>query len=301
MLDRLAGNSQLKQTLQAALQGGRLSHSVLLCGEKGAGAGFAARCLAADYLYPQGGPGADQVMAGESPECIQVRGEGVSGNIPVARIREVRRAVFDTALSANGRVVILYDTQNLNGSSGNALLKVLEEPPEGVLFILTASSQAAVMPTIRSRCGAYAVGPVPKDECVAWLNKYHPGCKPAPADLALLYDGHIGLCRDVVTDPARAKLLETARTLAEMIAKRDEYGILCTLTAFEKDKPGVQTVLRDLCCLSAATLHRPGFTPLTAHKAGHVILRADEAAAALAANGNPKLVLTNLGIRLAKA
>ena len=56
MLDRLAGNAELKQDLQAALRAGRLSHSVLLCGEAGCGAGFAARCLAADRLYPQGGP-----------------------------------------------------------------------------------------------------------------------------------------------------------------------------------------------------------------------------------------------------
>ena len=47
-LDALWGNDMLKQSLSAALAAGRLSHSVLLCGEAGTGAGFAARCLAAD-------------------------------------------------------------------------------------------------------------------------------------------------------------------------------------------------------------------------------------------------------------
>ena len=56
MLDRLAGNAALKQDLAAALAADRLAHSILLVGETGCGAGFAARCLAADYLYPAGGP-----------------------------------------------------------------------------------------------------------------------------------------------------------------------------------------------------------------------------------------------------
>ena len=56
MLERLAGNDALKAELGTALRGGRLPHAVLLVGEPGCGAGFAARCLAADYLYPAGGP-----------------------------------------------------------------------------------------------------------------------------------------------------------------------------------------------------------------------------------------------------
>ena len=65
MLDRLAGNAALKADLAAALAAGRLAHSILLVGERGCGAGFAARCLAADYLYPAGGPHAEAVLRGE--------------------------------------------------------------------------------------------------------------------------------------------------------------------------------------------------------------------------------------------
>lgn len=62
MLERLAGNDALKAELGTALRGGRLPHAVLLVGEPGCGAGFAARCLAADYLYPAGGPHAEAVL-----------------------------------------------------------------------------------------------------------------------------------------------------------------------------------------------------------------------------------------------
>lgn len=300
MLDRLLGNDQLKSTLRTALGTGRLGHSVLLCGEEGSGAGFAARCLAADYLYPQGGPGAEQVMAGTSPECISVRGEGASGEIRIDRIRQVRRQVYDTALSARGRVVILYHAQMLNAASANALLKVLEEPPQGVLFLLTANSQGAVLGTIRSRCGIYTVAPALPDDCARWLQQNCAGCSPDPGFLARLYDGHIGLCRAVATDPVRRQQLQTAREVADLAAQHKEYELLRLLSGYEKDKAGALVVLRDLACLASATLKNPGFCPLSARQAGRAILRADEAAAALAANASAKLVLTNLAVCLAR-
>ena len=49
--------------------------------------------------------------------------------------------------------MLLYHVERMNEESANALLKVMEEPPEGVLFLLTADSLAGVLPTIRSRCG----------------------------------------------------------------------------------------------------------------------------------------------------
>ena len=74
MLERIAGNRELKQDLKTALGSGRIAHSILLVGEPGCGAGFAARCLAADYLYPNGGPHAEAVLRGQDTESIVVRG-----------------------------------------------------------------------------------------------------------------------------------------------------------------------------------------------------------------------------------
>ena len=72
-------------------------------------------------------------------------------------VRAVRRAIYDTSLSAAGRVVLVYGAEKLNAASANAMLKVIEEPPENVLFVFTAVSEAAVLPTIRSRCSVYTL------------------------------------------------------------------------------------------------------------------------------------------------
>lgn len=238
MLERLAGNEPLRRDLAAALAANRLAHSLLLCGEKGLGAGFAARCLAADRLFPEGGPAAEAVLAGQSSECIEVRGAGVQGVIKIDQVREVRRRVYDTALSAAGRVVILYGAEHLNAASGNALLKIIEEPPEGVLFVLTAASSAAVLGTIRSRCAVYALAPVSEAECAAWLRKNCPGAagQLAPEQLAALYAGQIGKAAQALRDPARGAVLTDALRIAGLAARGQEYPLLTALAAYESAK-----------------------------------------------------------------
>ena len=122
MLERLAGNAALKSELGAALRAGRLPHAILLVGEPGCGAGFAARCLAADYLYPQGGAHAEAVLNGTDTECVSLRGSGKSGGIPVDDVRAMREKIQHSALStdAAGRVMFIYGAQNLNGTQGSA-------------------------------------------------------------------------------------------------------------------------------------------------------------------------------------
>lgn len=294
MLDRLAGNTALKQDLAAALAADRLAHSILLVGEQGCGAGFAARCLAADYLYPGGGPHAEAVLRGEDSECITVRGEGASGQIKVERIRDAREEITHSALAedARGRVMFIYGAQNMNQSSANALLKIIEEPPDGVLFLFTAASAAGVLPTIRSRCAAYTIAPVPADACAAALRRALPAlARDAADDLAFLYEGHIGLGLAAVRRPEAKEALARARELAGYAAQRDSYRALALVSRLEKDRPAAQELLRQLAFVCSAALRRPGYGGLDSARAAAVLRAAGHAQEALKANGNLRLAL----------
>ncbi len=297
MLARLAGNHALKQDLSAALRAGRLPHSILLAGEPGCGAGFAARCLAADYLYPHGGPHAEAVLRGEDSECLTVRGEGASGQIKVERIREAREKIQHSALSADaaGRVLFIYGAQALNGSSANAMLKIMEEPPEGVLFLLTASSTAAVLPTIRSRCAAYMIAPVETGECAAALRAAVPALDARQAaDLAFLYEGRIGTALDALNDPAEKAARAAARELCRHVQAHDTYRAAALLAKYEKDREGANRLLAQTMQAVSASLRRPGFDGLEADAAARLGRAAGEAARRIAANGNLRLALTLL-------
>lgn len=304
MLDRLAGNTALKAELGAALRTGRLPHAVLLIGEAGCGAGFAARCLAADYLYPQGGPHAEAVLKQEDTECLVLQGEGASGQIPVKRVREMREAIQHSALStdAAGRVLFIYGAQNLNGSSANAMLKIIEEPPEGVLFLLTATSAATVLPTIRSRCAAYTIAPVPAADCAALLRDR--GLPAALADeLAFVYEGHVGNALRAFQDAAARTALARAKELCGYAAQNDTYRALALVTQYERDREGFLALLWQLDQVCSAVLRRPGYGAsyggIRPEAAADILRAGAETRRAVTANGNLRLAVALLAARIA--
>ena len=250
MLDRMEGNAELKTSVHQMLASRRLTHSVLLVGEEGLGTGFAARCVAADYLYPNGGAPAEALLRGECcravakagkrdsgqietgivREAISVTGMGSGGRYLVGQVTAMRSEIFNTSLSAEGRAVLLYHVERMNEESANALLKVMEEPPEGVLFLLTADSLAGVLPTIRSRCISFAVAPVSPEECTQWC--IGQGVDKKQARLySELFDGHIGTVLAAARDDARREQVEKALTLAKAAAAHDSYAAAVLLAA----------------------------------------------------------------------
>ena len=299
MLDRLEGNEALKEEVGRMLSGRRLSHSLLLIGEQGLGAGFAARCIAADYLYPAGGPAAEALLRGECCRAVAKAGDRDSGRVEylVGQVTAMRSEIFNTSLSSEGRAVLLYHAEKMNGESANALLKVMEEPPEGVLFVLTAQSLAGVLPTIRSRCISFALAPVPVQQCAAFCAGRGVSKKDA-AHLSELFEGRIGAVLAAAQDAARRKQLEAAAALAKAAAAHDNYAASALLAGYEKDKAAASALLRDFCAYAAAGLRGSAASPLQGEDAARALPLATEALWQLERQVNIKIVLQVLGANL---
>lgn len=316
MLERIAGNEELKSSIRRMLEGRRLTHSVLLVGEAGLGAGFAARCVAADYLYPQGGAPAEALLRGECcravakagkrdsgqietgivREAISVTGMGSGGRYLVGQVTAMRSEIFNTSLSAEGRAVLLYHVERMNEESANALLKVMEEPPEGVLFLLTADSLAGVLPTIRSRCISFAVAPVSPEDCARYCIAQGVGAKDA-ALYSALFDGHIGTVLAAARDEARREQVDRALALAKAAAAKDSYAAAVLLAAYEKDKAGASALLADFRAVAAAGLRDSSHSPVEGETARKALGAADAAMQQIGAQVNPKIVLSVLAAK----
>ena len=316
MLERIAGNEELKSSIRRMLEGRRLTHSVLLVGEAGLGAGFAARCVAADYLYPQGGAPAEALLRGECcravakagkrdsgqietgivREAISVTGMGSGGRYLVGQVTAMRSEIFNTSLSAEGRAVLLYHVERMNEESANALLKVMEEPPEGVLFLLTADSLAGVLPTIRSRCISFSVAPVSPEDCARYCTAQGVGAKDA-ALYSALFDGHIGTVLAAARDEARREQVDRALALAKAAAARDSYAAAVLLAAYEKDKAGASALLADFRAVAAAGLRDSPHSPVEGETARKALGAADAAMQQIGAQVNPKIVLSVLAAK----
>ncbi len=304
MLDRLLGNEALKDDWRAAIAANRLPHALLLAGETGSGTGFAARCLAADVLYPAGGPHAEAVVNGVDTECVTLRGSGASGQIKVDDVRDACAEICRSALGtdARGRALFLYGAQNLNPNSSNALLKTLEEPPRDVLVLLTANSTAAVLPTIRSRCAAYTLAPVPLESCAAALREENNALSQEQAeDLAFLCGGLLGTARRALQNPEQKALLQRAAEICRSAARRDAYRVQALLSGVERERETAGQLLDWLDLLCGAALRRPGFASLDPERAAAIRQADQQARFAIQRNGNLRLLLCVAGIQMTRA
>ena len=237
-----------------------------------------------------------RVETGIVREAISITGMGSGGRYLVGQVTAMRSEIFNTSLSAEGRAVLLYHVERMNEESANALLKVMEEPPEGVLFLLTADSLAGVLPTIRSRCISFAVAPVSPTDCARYCTAQGVDSKDA-ALYSELFDGHIGTVLDAARDEARRAQVDKALALAKAAAAQDSYAAAVLLSAYEKDKVGAAALLADFRAVAAAGLRGSPRAPVQGDAARKALAAADAAIQRLGAQVNPKITLSVLAAK----
>ncbi|MBO4576137.1 MAG: DNA polymerase III subunit delta' [Neisseriaceae bacterium] len=91
--------------------------------------------------------------------------------IKIEEVREVIKNIHLTPLRGHRRVVLIHPAEAMNVQAANALLKVLEEPSDTVVFILVSNSKDRLLPTIKSRCRHFALPQPNKTEAVAFLQE----------------------------------------------------------------------------------------------------------------------------------
>ena len=162
------GQERVCSQLHKAIEGGRLSRSLLLSGPTGSGrkslayrltAGFAAGGrFNVGFGQPRPTWPADVEKAarlleqGAHPDLILLRPEGAKREISAKAARGLQQFVSTTPGLGRGKVALIENADALNAESANAILKVLEEPKPSLALILIAGNVASLLPTIRSRC-----------------------------------------------------------------------------------------------------------------------------------------------------
>lgn len=155
LLAKLDTQDRVRDFLCNAVESGRTSHAYLFLGAPGAGKLDAAWALAQAYLCEEDGCGACddciRVARHTHPDVHYYAPESATGYL-IAQTRELLDDVALAPIRAASKVYIIDRAEQLRANSANALLKTLEEPPEGVMFILLGTSADVILPTIVSRC-----------------------------------------------------------------------------------------------------------------------------------------------------
>ena len=306
--DDVVGQAHITDTLKRQVESGRLSHAYLFTGTRGTGKTTCAKILsrAVNCENPQDGSPCNACPAClgiENGSILDVLELDAASNNGVDQVRALRDEAVYTPAAVRKRVYIVDEVHMLSTAAFNALLKILEEPPAHLLFILATTELHKVPATIKSRCQQFAfkrILPMQIAQRLEYVAEQEgiPLTKEGSALLARLADGGLRDALSLLDQCAGggqrvdeqaildalglAGSVETANLMGQLAA-RDTAAALDTLGRLYANGKDVGTALGELSSLARDLLLRK-----TAPQGG----------AALMAGGYDEATLRRLGGQL---
>jgi DNA polymerase-3 subunit gamma/tau len=261
----LIGQDAMVQTLANAIKRDRIAHAFLLTGIRGTGKTSTARLIAKglNCIGPDGngGPTIDpcgvcnpcvSIADSRNPDVIEMDAASHTGVDDMRSITDIAR---NTGFGERYQIFIIDEVHMLSKSAFNALLKTLEEPPEGVKFLLATTEVNKVPVTVLSRCQRFDLRRIPADMLAAhfaWVAGEEQ-VSAEPEALALIARAAEGSARDglSILDQAiaHAAMEGEGRVTAEAVRRMlglSDRGAIRALFAMllEGDAPGALAALR---------------------------------------------------------
>lgn len=237
--EALLGNEQLKADLTTARRNGKLAHFYLISGPAGSGKGKLADLLAAAMLCREADApcgscnSCRKVFARLHPDDITID-DSEKKTVSVDLIRQARADIFIRPNEGIRKIYRFPRAQDMGIPGQNALLKVLEEPPEYGVFLLLTDNPDKLLPTIRSRCVELKLRPLSEPVLKQTLRREFPQAdEQALSAAALRSGGYLGQARQILSG---GDISQQTLAFSDSYARRDVMGLLQTLVPMEKWK-----------------------------------------------------------------
>ena len=276
----LTGHDAAELTLLKAFTSGRLPHGLLITGPHGIGKATLAYRFAR-FLLSQGAESGSGLFAPALPPSLalppehpvfrRVASSGhadlltVERGIDPKRKRERTEIVVEDTRAIAGflrltpaeggwRIVIVDTADEMNRNAANAVLKILEEPPDRSILILVSDNPGRLLPTIRSRCRRLPLRPLPDGVVTELLGRYRPDLSAADqTSLLELAEGSIGHAIELAEQGG----LTLHRRLVELLGRLPELdGSALHTFADSVSRWGAEDAFRVFSELMPATLAR---------------------------------------------
>lgn len=205
LFDKLYGNDNLKSKLISEIDNGYFIHTCIIEGNKGSGKHTLAKLISAalqtNLQHRQ------KVLKDISPDVITVGLKGERKSIGVETVRSIKDDAYIKPSESNLKIYIVEDTHTMTTQAQNAFLKLLEEPPANVYFILLCENTANLLTTVKSRAVIYKMQSFTDDELRIYITQNYK--KASNIDyLIKLANGNIGAVVDNMTAKKSEKYKE---------------------------------------------------------------------------------------------
>ncbi|MCD2188339.1 DNA polymerase III subunit gamma and tau, partial [Actinomycetospora soli] len=218
----VVGQEHVTEPLRTALTAGRINHAYLFSGPRGCGKTSSARIMARSLNCEQG-PTPDPcgvcqscvALAPNGPGSLDVTEMDAASHGTVDEARDLRDKAAYAPVNSRYRVFIIDEAHMVTTAAFNALLKVVEEPPEHLIFVFATTEPDKVLPTIRSRTHHYPFRLLPPSTLRALLERIcdEEGVRVEPAVYPLVIRAGGGSARDSLS------------VLDQLLAGADEQGV----------------------------------------------------------------------------
>lgn len=240
--------NEIAHFLTAELESGHLTHAYLFDGADGLGKTTMASAFAKAILCESAGhspcgvcPSCRAFSAQTHPDAITLGLTDGKKSIPVEEVRLLIRDAYIKPFMGTKKVYMIWDAHLMTAQAQNALLKLLEEPPAYVVFLLLCENISAMIPTILSRVRTVRFLPAPAAELKGFLRDKCP-----EADLDFIVScagGSIGNALQIAKDPDLKQLREAAAETFFSLSRRDETKIFDAVRFLEQNKDRVEWIL----------------------------------------------------------
>ena len=310
MQPRFCYNKRAQETLAAFVNGGRFPHALLLEGPEGSGRRtFAREIAAALFCRGEHKPCGScnqcrKVLERNHPDVEYYGGDGSRRSFHIDTIRQLRQNAWLLPGEAPCRVCVLCGAENMTDQAQNALLKILEEPPEHTVFILTAENRAMLLPTILSRVQTIRLEPLTPAEILPVLRERCPDQPGEKLEWAAETADTIGQALVLLADESLQKHAQLAQRMLELLCNGSEYDLLTAVEPVSRKREDLLEVCTQLRQLLTAELTRAasgGESRFSTRRITRMLEALDDLLPRVQQNGNTLLLSTLLALRLSQA
>lgn len=263
---KLLGKEEALFSVSSQIAAKRLPHALMLIGEKGIG-----KSVFADYicklLFCDGDSApctecapCKKIEKGIHPDIFKIYPEGKSETIGVKTIAPIKEHIYIKPNDAAYKIFIIYNSERMNKFAQNALLKMIEEPPEDTFFIFTCKNAQALLPTIRSRVSMLSLSTAEENEIIDELSlRFADEDKSEIEKAAKMSGGNIGRAIEIISDTETNALYADAQNIAKALCDKDRAELCLALGPYSKKKEKalklatlLKLIFRDVCADKAS-------------------------------------------------